>query len=378
MSQVTNPNLNSQVRLKRWPPARVAQLKLFLGHLEQAVGVSLASQVEQSPKRKFSEFIPKIVPQDVTVDVSYREVRITFEEPKGMRNLLFYEYDISATEGFFNIDRFNSPEPFFIWPNLTEGITYYLRVRVVTKNGEVGPWSDTEAATTPYTQNFGLYDGTEQEFIVKGPASNAFYPWLPVWERTYNAIGGKVYYAVDYEVEPAREWGGGSYGSGGAGGGNIEWCDLAFKWMEKLEGEDQWAQKGQTFFTTTYSTMKNYGNSGFYTFNVLTGGYNAYPWPDPENPDYAAGLRLPGQWTLPRRGTFVQQLRTITAGTHKFRLECRVLEHNTAVGDEGGRYPNDFVPVLGDKGENGSKFKYGANVRVKVKNFNIFEALLDT
>jgi hypothetical protein len=369
MSHVTNPNLNSQVRLKKWPPARVAQLKLFLGHLEQAIGVSLASQVEQSPKRKFSEFVPRIVPQDVTVDVSYREVRITFEEPRGLRNLLFYEYDISATEGFFNIDRFNSPEPFFLWPNLTEGITYYLRVRVVTKNGEVGPWSDTEAATTPYTQNYGLFDGTEQSYIIKGPATHhVFYPWLPVWERPYTAIGGKVYYSVDYEVEPTREWGGGTYGSGGATGGNIEWCDLAFKWMEKLEGEDHWAQKGQTFFTTTYATSNDFGNSGFYTFNVVTGGYTA-------SGDPLSGLRLPGRWTLPRRGTFVQQLQTIPSGTHSFRLECRVLPHTT---DEGGTYPNDFEPVQGTKGGDGSKFKYGANVIVKVKNFNIFEALLDT
>jgi hypothetical protein len=380
MSQVTNPNLNSQVRLKRWPPGRVAQLKLFLGHLEQAVGVSLASQVEQSPRRKFSEFVPKIVPQDITTDVSYREVRITFVEPKGLRNLLFYEYDISSTEGFFNIDRFNSPEPFFIWPNLTEGLTYYLRVRVVTKNGEVGPWSDTEAVTTPYTQNYGLYDGTEHTYLIKGPADTAFYPWLPVFERTYTAIGGKVYYAADYEVEPQRAWGGGTYGNGGRGGGNIEWCDVAFKWLEKLEGESQWTQKGQTFFTTTYATTKNRGNSGFYTFNMVTGGYDPFLWPSPINPDaYWAGLRLPGQWTLPRRGTFVQVLQEIPTGTHKFRLECKVLEHNTDIGDEGGKYPNEFVPVNGDEGgENGSKFRYGANVTVKIKNFNIFEALLDT
>ncbi len=377
MAHVTNPHLNSQVRLKKWPPGRVAQLKLFLGHLEQAIGVSLASQVEQSPKRKFSEFVPRIVPQDVTVDVSYREVRITFDEPRGLRNLLFYEYDISATEGFFNVDRFNSPEPFFIWPNLTEGVTYYLRARVVTKNGEVGPWSDTEAATTPFTQNYGLYDGEEHEYIVKATGSAAFYGWHPVWTKQYRAIGGKMYYAVDYDVEPLREWGGGIYGAGGALGGNVEWCDLAFKWLEKLEGEDQWTQKGQTFFTTTYGTMTNYGNSGFYAFNVTTGGYQAFYTSVDAG---AVGLRLPGQWVLPRRGTFVQALRSVPAGTHTFRLECKVLPHNVAPNsDEGGSYPNDFQSVSGvDFGDTGCKFKYGANAKVKIKNFNIFEALLDT
>jgi hypothetical protein len=377
MSQVTNPNLNSQVRLKKWPPGRVSQLKLFLGHLEQAIGVSLASQVEQSPKRMFSEFVPKIVPQDVTVDVSYREVRITFEEPRGMRNLLFYEYDISATEGFYNIDRFNSPEPFFIWPNLTEGVTYYLRVRVVTKNGEVGPWSNTEYATTPFTQAFGLYDGTEHEYIVKGTGNAAFYPWHPVWTKQYKAIGGEMYYAVDYDVETLREWGGGVYGIGAANGGNVEWCDLAFKWLEKLDGETEWVQRGQTFFTTTYATQQNFGSSAFYTFNVTTGGYQAFYTPADAG---AVGLRLPGQWKLPRRGTFVQALREVPAGVHLFRLECKVLPHNVApLSDEGGSYPNDFQSVEGVPfSDTGCKFKYGANVKVKIKNFNIFEALLDT
>jgi hypothetical protein len=370
MSQITNPNLNSQVRLRKWPPGRVAQLKLFLGHLEQAVGVSLASQVEQSPKRKFSEFVPKIVPQDVTVDVSYRELRITFEPPKGLRNLLFYEYDISATEGFYNLERFNSPEPFFIWPNLTEAVTYYLRVRVVTKNGEVGPWSDTESATTPYTQNYGLYDGEEYEYTVKGQGA-VFYPWQTVWIRNYNAIGGKIYYAVDYDVEPVREWGGGTYEAGGRSSGNIEWCDLAFKWMEKLQDETEWTQKGNEFFVTTYATTKNFGNSGFYAFNVVTDGYD--PLGSPKR-----GLFMDGQWSLPRRGTFVQPLREIVAGSHTFKLECRVMEHPTP----SGAYPNDFQAVYGstnnaDGGE-GSKFKYRANAKVKIKNFNIFEALLDT
>jgi hypothetical protein len=373
MSHVTNPHLNSQVRLKRWPPGRVAQLKLFLGHLEQAVGVSLASQVEQSPKRKFSEFVPKIVPQDVTTAVSFREARITFVPPKGLRNLLFYEYDISATEGFFNVDRFNSPEPFFLWPNLTEGVTYYLRIRVVTKNGEVGPWSDTEAVTTPYTQNYGLYSGTEHSYLVKG----GFYAWTPVWDRYYNSIGGHMYYSVDYDVEPSREWGGGTYGTGGQTSGNIEWCDLAFKWMEKMDGETEYSQRGQTMFTTTYSTNKDFGNSGFYTFNMITPGFTPYPtYLIMDSGFVQAGLRLPGRWLLPRRGTFVTPLRELPLGTHRFRLECKVLPHEE--GDIGGPYPNDFEPIQGGKGANGSKFRYEANCNVKIKNFNIFEALLDT
>ena len=109
MAGVNVPRPNAEVRLRKWPAGRVSQLKLFLGHLEQAVGISLASQVQQSPKRKFSEFVPKIVPQDITIDVEYKEIRVTFKVPRGIKNLLFYEYQISLTEGFFNFDQFISP-----------------------------------------------------------------------------------------------------------------------------------------------------------------------------------------------------------------------------------------------------------------------------
>ena len=153
MAKVKRPAaIQSEVRLKKWPAGRVSQLKLFIGHLEQAVGVSLAAQVEQSPKRKFSEFVPKIVSQDVTAVVEYREARIRFTPPRGLKNLLFYEFDISATAGFFNIDRFTSPDPHYVFPALANGTTFYIRFRVVTKNGDVGPWSDTEILTTPISQ----------------------------------------------------------------------------------------------------------------------------------------------------------------------------------------------------------------------------------
>ena len=180
-----------------------------------------------------------------------------------------------------------------------------------------------------------------------------------------------MYYSVDYDVETQREWGGGVWE---AGDGNIEWSDLAFKWMERLEGEDQWTKKGETFFTTTYSSMTITGSSNFYTFNVTTPGYQAFYTLYNED---AVGLQLPGQWSLPRRGTFVQPLREIPAGVHELRLECQVLPHESD--DEGGSYPNDFKSVAGvGFGDTSCKFKYGANAIVKIKNFNIFEALLDT
>ncbi len=190
MGRVQSLATQTEVRLRKWPAGRVSQLKLFLGHLEQAVGISLAAQVQQSPRRTFSEFVPKIVPQDITTAVSFKEIRVSFETPKGIKNLLFYEYQLSATEGFFNFDQFQSPETTYIWPGLDEGTQYFLRIRIVTKNGEVGPWSDAEDVSTPFSQSYGLYDGSESTTRVSAKNNS---PWTPIFDRDYTAIGGKAY-----------------------------------------------------------------------------------------------------------------------------------------------------------------------------------------
>jgi hypothetical protein len=334
-------SLNAEVRLRKWPAGRVSQLKLFLGHLEQAVGISLAAQVEQSPKRMFSEFVPKIVPQDITVESSYQEVRVFFEPPRGLKNLLFYELQLSATSGFYNFDQFQTPEVFYIWSQLAEGTTYYLRIRVVTKNGEVGPWSENKVVETPFAQSYGLYDGTERIRRISTANGN---PWTTCWERDYTAIGGKAYYSVDYDVEVLRNW------NDPTNEGNIEWSDVEFKWMELPPDESEFVQKGQVFFATTYSSSNAYSMSGFYSFKVTTDGY--------ETP-----LDIPGTWTNPRRGTFVQKFSNLEPGDYTLRLQARMIpDHNS--------FANDFVP------DGGTSFTYGQDANVSLKNFNIFESLV--
>jgi hypothetical protein len=320
---------------------------LFLGHLEQAVGVSLAAQVEQSPKRRFSTFIPKIVPQDITVDVEYREIRFFFGAPRGLKNLLFYEFDISATSGFFNLDRFVSPDQSYVFASLTDGTTYYLRVRVVSKNGEVGPWSDTEEATTPLSKAFGLYDSTEYVRVIKGGGTK-FYPWTPVYERTYTAIGGKTYYAVDYDVSVSRSW---------DTSANTEWTDVEFKWMDKAPGSTDFVQTGQVFTVTSYSTNEVGSQAPFYAFAVLTEGFTS-------------PLYIPGTWENPRRGTFVQKFSTLAEGSHIFRLEAKIIPDHSS-----NEFKNDFYPA--NYLANDTGIGYGRNARIKLKNFNIFEALVD-
>ncbi len=357
MAQVKRPrSLQSEVRLRKWPPGRVSQLKLFLGHLEQAIMISLAAQVEQSPKRQFSEFIPKITPQDVTVEVEYRELRIFFTAPRGLKNLLFYEFDISATVGFFNLDRFASPETSYVFPNLADGTTYYVRMRVVTKDGEVGPWSNTEEATTPIAQAFGLYDATEETTRVSTRGNQ----WDAVYQRQYNAIGGKTYYAIDYNVAVARNW---------QSGHNCEFTDLTFRWMDAptfYPVDSDFVQKGSEFHVTSYSTNQQSSFSPFYVFSVIT---NGFPTP----------LTIPGAWENERRGTFVQRFTTIAGGQHTFRLEAMAMgDHNNAV------FKNEFYSAAigavidpGDPTRPATDFRYGADAIVRVKNFNIFEVLVD-
>jgi hypothetical protein len=324
----------------------VSQLKIFLGHLEQAVGISLAAQVEQSPKRTFSEFIPKIVPQDITIEKSFQELRIFWESPRGLTNLLFYELQISATAGFFSVDQAQTPENFYVWPNLIEGTTYYVRVRVVNKHGEVGPWSDVEETQLPYTQSFGLLDATERTQKVSLLNDN---PWQTVYQRTYTAIGGKAYYSCDYEVEVQRSW---SQTGNSGGEGNIEWSDVELRWVEQAPGSAVLVQKGQIFHTTTYSSNSGFGLSGFYAFKVGISGYGT-------------PLEIPGTWTSPRRGSFVQKFSDLVAGDYLFQLEARLIP------DHAG-FAHDFYVIPGY----GCKFVYGSDVQVSVKNFNIFETLV--
>ena len=345
MAKVKRPSaIQSEVRLKKWPAGRVSQLKLFIGHLEQAVGISLAAQVQQSPKRKFSEFVPKIVPQDVTAVVEYREARINFETPRGLRNLLFYEFDISATAGFFNLDRFTSPEPHYVFAGLANGTTFYIRFRVVTKNGDVGPWSDNEVLTTPISQAFGLYDGREVDTRVNLKGDY----WKTVYERTYSAIGGKTYYAIDYQIDVFRKW---------TPDGNVEWTDGIFRWTDApsfYPAESDFKQRGSEFLVSAYASNQKYSPSPFYLFSVKTDGYTT-------------ALTIPGTWQNERRGTFVQKFETIASGPHTFRLEARI------TGDHGNSvFKNDFAAGAGL-----TKIVYGSDMRVRVKNFNIFEVLVD-
>jgi len=327
-----------EVNLRKWAPGRVAQLRLFLSHLENAINPSLAAQVSQTPSRKFNEFIPKIVEQDISAEVEYREIRVKFDEPKGLKNFLFYECDIGTTEFFSVFDRATSPIPSFVFTNLVDDTTYFMRVRVVAKNGEVGPFSATFNAKTPFSQGFGLFDGTEIKSLI---ATNTF---QPIFNRTYTSIGGKVYYSIDYEIAVQIV---------NSTTFNLEWSDVELQWIVDS------AQVGQNFLVTTYGTNNTASGLGN-DMVAVTDNIGDATFVDADDV-----LFIPGTFLLERRGTFIQKFSTLTAATHTIQLKARVIPASAHP------FPNNFQF---DPAQTSPIFRSNANITLR--NFNIFEVLV--
>lgn len=336
MTQFRRAKPNQELRnLKEWGPGRHSQLRLFVAHLEDAFNNSLAAQVSQSSKRKFSQFVPKIVTQDIASEVEYREIRLAWEPPRGLRNFLFYELQISLTDNFSNFDGFITSDPFFVFPNLLDGRVYYTRIRVVTKDGLFGPWSDNIESTLPFSQAYGFVDGSE--FIVPVYNSESF---QNIFLIDYEAIGGTVYYSIDYEVEIRIS---------GSSTKNVEWADIEFQWVVDDE------QIGQNFLVTTYGTND--------TASSLTSDLEAKT---ADIGDFSTGdsLLLPGPFKLARRGTFVQKFSTIAQGTRTIELKARAVNWHPT--------PNDWEFNTGDSI---SDVLYGQSAMITTKNFTIFEVL---
>jgi len=350
MAKFTKGVANEETaKLKEWEPGRYAQLKLWIKHLETAFDFnSLAASVQQSNKRKFSEFVPNIVPQDINVETEYREIRVTWEHPRGLRFLLFYEIQISEFSNFAQFDSFVSYDPYYVFVNLADGVTYYIRIRVVNKDGLFGPWSNTLAATTPFTQGFGFTDGTAIEAVIL--AGDLFFR---IWNQTYNAIGGSIIYSIDYEIENFEV----------SSDNRPVQLDCEFRWIVDDE------QIGQNFYTTTFSASSEAENINVKTADIGGPGDS---------------LILQSPFFLNRRGTFRQKLHTITPGIHEISLEGRipVAQIDKFYFPIGGSHPspNDWVVVSGGPfiyGHEGTVGYPESMARVRLSNFSIFEVLVD-
>lgn len=321
MARFQKARPQQEVRLHKWPPGRVAQLKLLLAHLEQNVNNSLAGQVQQIDKRKFSEFVPIIPVQDFVVDVEFREIRVEFTPPRGLRNFLYYEWQLSQVGNFANFDGFVSPDPHFTFSSLADGATHFIRARVVTKDGLVGPFSQTLEATTPLAKSFQTFDGgvfDARIFTVD--------EFTEIFRIDHESLGGSVYYTLEYEVRCTRDT------------NDVGWADLLVRWVVNNN------QVGQDMMITTIA-------SSDFDMDVTV-------------PDIVDNMVVTAPYDFVRRGTLVQKVTDFTTGTKTIKLLGRVL-------------PSSTHPTLGDftfAGGTGD-VQYEQPVLFTFRNFSLFEVV---
>lgn len=326
MSEVKKIKPSEEIRLRKWPPGRVHQLKIMVSNLEQSVNRSLAGQVSQSGKRRFSSFVPKIPFQDITGEVEFREIRVQFEVPKGLKNLLFYEFQISRTAGFFQFQTYDGPNPSWVFGGLEDNTRYYIRIRVVTNDNLVGPFSDNLTAVTPTAKASGALDTTE----VSSTVSSAIFS--TIYTKTFSTLGGKLYYSIQFNCQNAAS----------PAFDAFQYSTIEMRWLEND------IQQGQFFLVTNYA----YGGASgpnllsIYDGEVATAG----------NP-----LTTTTAFTTRKRGTLVQKFHSIVSQEElTVKLDARVVNYHTL--------PNEFQFNAGTSITN-----FAQSTSISVKNFTRFE-----
>jgi hypothetical protein len=224
-----------------------------------------------------------------------------------------------------------------------DGTTYYARIRVVTKDQFFGPWSETLSIETPVSQGFGFIDGTVRESIVPQltilEGAGIEDGFVTLFSQEYNAIGGNLYYSVEYEFTPML-----------ARTNRPYQADGEFQWL--FDGQ----QVGQNFLVTAFAAKEsqNVEDLDVITADIGTHGTDS--------------LFISAPYRLSRRGTFSQKFTSTTAGSHTISIRGRVRSpsfHPT---------PNDWiqttaittvVPIF-----------YNVYGRITFRNFTIFETLV--
>lgn len=285
MARFTKSKTSGQVRLKKWPPGRVNQLKVLLATLDKAANASLAAQVVQTGRREFSSFVPKIVLTTANVSIEFREVRVAFDPPQGLRRFLFYEFQQSTDSNFSTYEVFLTPEPYYTFSNLLDEGTYYFRVRVVTTNALHGPWSETAVGVTPSAKAIGVFDLSSFSSSV---TSSTF---ATLVSFSYpRAVGGTIFYSIEYKIEAIYS------------AASVNIADMEFKWIVDND------QQGQNFLATAYTI--NPSALVVRSQNIIVG--NSAP----------AYSRIPA-YAYTRSGSFIQRPHVISTGDHTIKLQCR-------------------------------------------------------
>lgn len=134
-----------EVRLRNWPAGKVAQLKKIVELLTTQLNLTMATQVEQGSKAVPSSRVPKVT--GLSIIPGFKNFQITFDEAKGIDDLLFYEIQQDTTSSFANPTIYRIPQTTLTIPTTVEHQQIYVRVRCQNTKFEVGSWSSTQHAT---------------------------------------------------------------------------------------------------------------------------------------------------------------------------------------------------------------------------------------
>lgn len=133
------------VRLRNWPAGKVAQLKRAVEQLETQLNQTMAAQVGQGTKAVVSPRVPKVT--GLAIHAGFKNFQVTFNDAKGIDDLLFYEVQQDTTATFAAPTIFRIPQTTLTMPTTEEHQSIFIRVRCQNSKFQVGPWSATVNAT---------------------------------------------------------------------------------------------------------------------------------------------------------------------------------------------------------------------------------------
>lgn len=211
MAEYSVGSIMAEVRLRDWPAGKVAQMKLAIQRLEEAVNFTIAAQVKQGTARIFSTRVPKIT--DFNVAPGFRSFQLDFTTPKGIVDLLLYEVQHDTSGAFPSPTTLTFTDTHVVLagdPTVEE--TRFFRIRVINSKFEAGPWSDIESATsTPFKI---VINRNAQVEVTIVPAN--YDEWVDIATKSYVSTGGPISISAHVGTDLERD-------DFGVRGGTIEW-----------------------------------------------------------------------------------------------------------------------------------------------------------
>jgi hypothetical protein len=179
-----------EVRTRNWPAGKTAVLKRAVSLLENQLNQSMAAQVDQGGKRVFNSRVPKVT--GLTIKSGFKNFALTFNDARGIDDLLFYEIQKDSTPSFSAPTTYTIPQTTLTIPTTVEHEKVYFRVRVLNSSFECGPWSATASGTG--SSNFRI-NITRQDRVVQSIAwSNGanLDTWFDICSVTYTPSAASV------------------------------------------------------------------------------------------------------------------------------------------------------------------------------------------